>query len=251
MAALVRYKDVCNRPIGRVKSFKDVEVAKSKAIITQAQTDGRQNLTAAEVYSILQAYKIPVAEWRIALTATEAEQAAAEIGYPVVVKADAEKIVHKSDMGGVAANLTKAQSVREAVGRMELKFKDSADLKFLVQKHLPSGLEVILGAKAEEGLGHLIMFGLGGIYVEVLKDVVFELTPVTNVEAVQMLASIKGAALLKGVRGQAGVDQDALAEIILRLSQLVSDLPEIKEMDLNPVLAYEDQAVAVDARIRI
>ena len=108
-----------------------------------------------------------------------------------------------------------------------------------------------MGAKAEADLGHMIMFGLGGIYVEVLKDVVFNLTPVTDAEAQEMLTSIKGSALLKGVRAQKGVDRGSLAEIILRLSQLVSDLPSIQEMDLNPVMAFENTAVVVDARIRL
>jgi acetyltransferase len=110
---------------------------------------------------------------------------------------------------------------------------------------------VILGAKAEEDLGHLIMFGLGGIHVEVLKDVVFNLTPVSTAEAREMLAAIKGALLLKGVRGRKGVDRNRLQELILRLSQLVSELKAIKEMDLNPVMAFEDGAVVVDARISL
>jgi len=251
MTALVRYNEIRTRPSGQAKSFSDVDAAEGKSIIAQAQSDDRKNLTAAEVYSILKAYKIPVADWRIALTAEEAEQAAAEIGYPVVVKADAETVVHKSDMGGVAVNLTSAQEVRNAVAQMEQKFQEHADLKFFVQKYLPAGLEVILGAKAEEGLGHLIMFGLGGIYVEVLKDVVFELTPVTDLEAEQMLGSIKGAPLLEGVRGQKGVDRSSLVNLILRLSQLVTDLPQIQEMDLNPVMAYKDGIFAVDARISL
>jgi acetyltransferase len=125
------------------------------------------------------------------------------------------------------------------------------DLRYFVQKFLPGGLEVIIGAKAEEDLGHLIMFGLGGIHVEVLKDVVFNLSPLSTAEAKEMLAAIKGAPLLKGVRGHKGVNRGRLEEIILRLSQLVSDLPAIKEMDLNPAMAFEDGAVVVDARISI
>jgi acetyltransferase len=154
-------------------------------------------------------------------------------------------------MGGVAVNLTTADEVHSTVAKMEQTFKGHADLKFFVQKYLSAGLEVILGAKSEPGLGHLIMFGLGGIYVEVMQDVVFELTPVTDLEAEQMLNSIKGAPLLKGVRGQKGVDQASLANLILRLSQLVSDLPQIQEMDLNPVIAYADGVFAVDARISL
>ncbi len=125
------------------------------------------------------------------------------------------------------------------------------DLKFLIQKYLPNGMEVILGAKAEEGLGHLIMFGIGGIYVDILKDVVFKLTPVTPFEAREMLSAIQGAPILKGVRGEKGVDQEGIIEIILRLSQMVHELPSIQEMDLNPIIAYEDQVLVVDARITV
>jgi acetyltransferase len=116
---------------------------------------------------------------------------------------------------------------------------------------MPGGLEIILGAKAEEGLGHLIMFGLGGIFVEVLKDVVFNLTPVTDAEAGEMVSEIKGASILKGVRGQKGVSLAAVETLICRLSQLVGDLPEIREMDLNPVMAFEDGVCVVDARIAL
>ena len=125
------------------------------------------------------------------------------------------------------------------------------DPRFFVQKFVPGGLELIMGAKAEEGLGHAVMFGLGGIYVEIMKDVVFNLTPVNSGEAKEMLSSIKGAALLEGVRGQKGVDQVRLIEIIQRLSQLLTDLPDIEEMDLNPLMAFEDKVFAVDARIAI
>ena len=108
-----------------------------------------------------------------------------------------------------------------------------------------------MGAKAEEGLGHALMFGLGGIFVEIMKDVVFNLTPVTAGEAGQMLSTIKGASMLEGVRGQAGVNKNLIIEIIQRLSQLLTDLPEIREMDLNPLMAFGDQVVVVDARISI
>jgi len=148
-------------------------------------------------------------------------------------------------MGGVAVNLKDSDAVKSVVVEMEKKLA-ADDLKFFVQKHMPDGLEVILGAKSEEGLGHLIMFGMGGIYVEVLKDVVFDITPVSPTEARDMISSIKMAPLLEGVRGEKGVDQKALVEIIQRLSQLVTDLDDIKEMDLNPVIAYEDGVMRME-----
>jgi acetyltransferase len=199
---------------------------------------------------MLEAYNIPVADWRMAANADEAAKAAAEIGYPVVIKADAESIVHKSDMGGVAIDLEGGAAVKAAVEKMQQDFS-ADDLRFFVQKFVPGGLELIMGAKAEEGLGHAVMFGLGGIYVEIMKDVVFNLTPVSSGEAKEMLSSIKGTALLEGVRGQKGVDQAKLIEIIQRLSQLLTDLPAIQEMDLNPLMAFEDKVFVVDARIAI
>jgi len=250
MAALVRYNSIRRRETGRVQSFGDTDKAKGQEIIAAAKKDGRQSLSAADVYEILSAYGIPAAGWCMAADAEEAAKAAEQIGFPVVVKADAASVVHKSDMGGVAVNLQDAEAVREAAAGMR-KNLAADDLRFFVQKYVPAGLEVILGAKAEEGLGHMIMFGLGGIYVEIMQDVVFNLTPVTDAEAADMLASIKGAPLLRGVRGQKGVDRNSLIEIIQRLSRLVEDLPDIREMDLNPVLAFEDRVVVVDARISI
>ncbi len=250
MAAMVRYRQILDRDKGQVNTFADVDTKAARDIIAQAQAAGRKMLTAAEVYGICDAYKIPTAAWAVADSADNAVKAADKIGYPVVIKADSETIVHKSDMGAVALNLENGEAVAAAVKQMQAKF-DAADLKFFIQKFTPGGLEVILGAKAEPGLGHIIMFGLGGIYVEVMKDVVFNLTPVTDAEAKRMLASIKGAALLDGVRGQAGVNKAQLAETIQRLSQLVSDCPQITELDLNPVMAFEKEIRAVDARIAI
>ncbi len=250
MAALVRYHEIRSREIGEAKSFGDVDKRKGENILAKAGEAGRKNLSADEVYGILDAYGIPVADWQMASSPAEAVKAAESIGFPVVVKADAADVVHKSDMGAVAVNLNDGQAVHTAVEQMQQKLTIDG-LRFLVQKYLPGGLEVIMGAKAEAGLGHMVMFGLGGIYVEVLKDVVFNLTPVTDAEAEEMLSSIKGAPLLKGARGQKNVDRGRLAEIILRLSQLVSDLPAIQEMDLNPIMAFENTAVVVDARISL
>ena len=250
MTALVDYHHIRNRTFGEVKTFNDTEPAGARQILAAAQKAGNSNLSAEAVYGILAAYKIPAAGWCMAANAEESVTSAADIGYPVVVKADAPSILHKSDLGGVAVDLTDADAVRAAVDKMQQQFsKDNP--RFLVQKYLPGGLELIMGAKAEEGLGHALMFGLGGIFVEIMKDVVFNLTPVSAGEAQQMLAAIKGAAMLEGVRGQKGVNKDLLIEIIQRLSQLLTDLPEIQEMDLNPLMAFEDQVVVVDARISI
>ncbi len=251
MAALVHYNDIRVREIGEVQTFDDTNKARGTEIVAAAVKDAKSNLSAAEVYDILEAYKIPTAQWQMAANAGQAEKAAAEIGYPVVIKADAATIVHKSDLGGVAVNLPDAAAVRAAVEKMQQTFAGHDGLRFFVQKYLPGGLELIMGAKAEEGLGHAVMFGVGGVFVEIMKDVVFNLTPVTTGEARQMLKSIKGAPLLEGIRGQKGVDQDKLVQIIGRLSQLLTDLPQIREMDLNPLVAFEDGVYVVDARISL
>ncbi|MBU1570239.1 MAG: acetate--CoA ligase family protein, partial [Proteobacteria bacterium] len=250
LAALSRYGALRSRNIGKAKRFSDVDSSRVEGIIKNAAASGRNMLSAGEVYPILDAYHIPCAAWKMADTVAEAEAAADAIGYPVVIKADAASVIHKSDVGGVAVNLQTREALREAVLNISAKI-GASDLKFLVQKYQPGGRELIIGAKAEKGLGHLIMFGLGGIYVEILKDVSFKITPVTEIEAAEMIASLKTAALLQGVRGEAGIDQPGVIDVILRLSQLVTDFPQIQEMDLNPVMAFSDRIIAVDARISI
>jgi len=246
----VQYQAIRSREASPVQIFADVKAEKAQKIIAGARAAGRTQLDAAEVYGILDAYKIPVAKWRMAASPAEAAQAAAKVGFPVVLKADAASVVHKSDTGGVALNLASASAVKNAAARMK-KAISASDLRFFVQKFLPGGIELIMGAKAEEGLGHAVVFGLGGVYVEVMKDVVFNLTPVSAAEAREMLGVIQAAPLLSGVRGKKGVNRERLVEILQRLSQLLTDLPEIQEMDLNPVMAFADKVFVVDARISL
>ncbi|BBO74028.1 acyl-CoA synthetase [Desulfosarcina widdelii] len=248
LGALVRYRRMLDRDPGRLRAFGDIDADGARAILDGA---GEGSMLAADrVYELLEAYGIDVPDWRMADDAAGAVAAADEIGYPVVVKADAAAVVHKSDMGGVAINLADSAAVKKAVAAMEKQI-DAADLRFFVQQYVPGGREVILGAKSEPGVGHLIMFGLGGIFVEVLKDVVFSLTPVSDTEAREMIDGIRGSALIEGVRGEKPVDKTALADLIQRLSRLVTDFPQIKELDLNPIMAFEKGAVAVDARIAL
>lgn len=250
LAALTNYNELRSREMGEAVSFPGTKRAQAGKIIQAAKDAGRQMLSSAQVYETLECYGIPTAAWRLADNAAAAVKAAEEIGFPVVVKADAEKIVHKSDVGGVAIDLADAAAVKAAAESMTKKF-GAAGLKFLVQKFMPGGKETIIGAKAEKGLGHTLMFGLGGIYVELLKDVSFALTPVTAFEAQEMVCGIKTYTLLAGFRGDPGVDRNKLVEIIQRTSQLVTELPMIQEMDLNPIIAYKDNAYVVDARIMI
>ncbi len=250
MAALVKYHRIQTRDSGTVKNYPEIEAQSAMEIVKNACKAGRKMLSAEETYQILDLYGIPAADWQVVSHVDEAVAAADTIGYPVVIKADAESIVHKSDMGAVALNLADDNAVQAAVNEMQANFS-AADLRFFIQKYQPGGLEIIVGAKAEEGLGHALMFGMGGIYVEVLKDVVFNLTPVSDAEAREMIASIRMAPLLKGVRGQKGIDCEAVIDMIQRISKLVGDLPHIQELDLNPVLAFEDRVVVVDARMAL
>ena len=250
LAALTRYNKLRSRKIGEVNIFDDVDHTLVEDTFKKAKDGGRKILSASEVYEILSAYAIPVADWKLTKDPAEAQEAAEAIGFPVVVKADSETIVHKSDVGGVAIDLKDKNGVKKAAEKMENKF-GSEGLRFFVQKFMPGGREVIVGAKAEKGLGHMVMFGLGGIHVELLKDVSFEITPITAFEAEEMLASIKSHRLLSGFRGEKGVDRKKIIEIIQRVAQLVSENPVIQEMDLNPIIAYEDSIYVVDARISI
>jgi acetyltransferase len=248
LVALTRYGAMRKREQGETKVFPDVDKAKATSLVETARREDRKTLSYAEVSAILTAYGVPFVSSRIATNGNEAAAAAEAIGFPVVLKIEAASVVHKTDQGGVAVNLQSGEEVLQAARRMGDTFKDE-DPKFIVQKYLPGGQEIIVGAKAEEGLGHLIMFGLGGIHVEIFKDAVFKSTPVTTADVDSMFSSLKAAPLLDGARGQKGVDKKGLAEIIQRISQLVVEVPAIKEMDLNPIIAYPDSVAVVDVRI--
>jgi acyl-CoA synthetase (NDP forming) len=250
LVALSKYGQVRRREGGEVELFENVKWQKADSVIDRAQAAGRTTLGADEVYEILSAFGITAAAWQMADDAGEAERAAEAIGFPVVVKIDSPSVIHKTDLTGVALNLPDGAAVRRAVEEMESRFREHHP-RYLVQKHLSGGREVIIGAKAEDGLGHLIMCGMGGIHVEVLRDLVFKLSPVTTAEADEMLSTLRAAPLLNGVKGQKGVDKEAVTEIIRRVSQMVSELPAIREMDLNPVIAFEDGAFVVDARMTV
>ncbi len=251
LGALARYGRIRRRPRGQAERFADVDAGRAKGILDAAGAAGRSVLSAQEVYALLACYGIPVAPWGVVATAAEAVASADRLGYPVVVKVDCEAIDHKSDQGGVAINLQDADAVRAAVSGMQARLAHFGRLGFLIQKFMPGGQELIIGASAERDLGHLMMFGLGGIHVEVLKDVVFKLAPVTRAEAQSMLGSIKGAALLDGVRGKPALYKDGLIEVIQRLSMLLGDLPAIREMEVNPIMAFETAVCVLDGRVRI
>ena len=251
LGAMFRCRCLSERPTAELQHFDDVNAARARAIVESARASARTMLGAAEVQALFECYRIPMAAAQVVDDADAAVAAARAIGWPVVVKIETEGASHKSDVGGVAVNLADEPAVRAAVADMQRRLAALGPLRFLVQAFVAGGQELIIGASKSGALGHLIMFGLGGVHVEVLKDVVFRLGPLSRPEVERMLGAIRGAALLDGVRGQPALCKAALIELIQRLSMLLTDLPMIEELDLNPVLAFGDHVCAVDARVRV
>jgi 4-hydroxybutyryl-CoA synthetase (ADP-forming) len=231
------------------------DTAKVKSIFESVRKSGRNNLLEEEGYEVLEAYGFPTPKSILCTTEQECINAARQIGYPLVMKIVSPDIIHKSDAGGVKVGIKTEDELRNSfktVTENALKYKSDAKVKgVLVQEMVKSAKETILGASQDPTFGPVIMFGLGGIYVEVLKDVVFRIVPIDEQEAINMIESIKTIKLLKGVRGEKSSDFKAISDSLQRLSQLVVDFPEIKEFDINPLLVLEEGkgARVVDARI--
>ena len=253
LAAMDRYRRWLERPAGTEYRF-PVDGARVTGILRGAASEGRDKLTETEAMEVLGAYGIPTVPWRCAGSADEAAAAAREIGFPVVLKVISASIVHKSDVGGVVLGLASEKEVRDGYARMLQRVRERAGVvpeAVLVQAMIPGGRETIVGSTRDPKAGPLLMFGLGGIAVEVLKDVVFRVHPVTDVDAREMVRGIRGYGFLEGVRGEPAVDVVALQEIVQRVSQLVGEHEAILEMDINPLVAFPDRVLALDARFRI
>jgi len=226
-----------------------------RSIIEKVKSEGRTSLTAPEGKLVCDAYGIPVPQEGVAKSAAEAAKLAAGMGFPVVLKIVSPEILHKTEAGGVLVGIKSAADAEQGFATIMAnakKYNDKATLAGVqVQQMLQGGQEVIIGAVTDPSFGKLVAFGLGGILVEVLKDATFRLAPATKDDALSMLDSIAAAEMLKGVRGAAGVNREALATMIQRVSKLVSDFPEISELDLNPVFATDKNATAADVRIVI
>jgi 4-hydroxybutyrate---CoA ligase (ADP-forming) len=231
------------------------DTAKVKSIFENVRKNGRSNLLEEEGYEVLEAYGFPTPKSILCTTEQECMNAANQIGYPLVMKIVSPDIIHKSDAGGVKVGIKTDDELKNSfrtITENALKYKSDAKIKgVLVQEMVKSAKETILGASQDPTFGPVIMFGLGGIYVEVLKDVVFRIVPIDEQEAINMVESIKTIKLLKGVRGEKPSDLKAIADSLQRLSQLVVDFQEIKEFDINPLLVLEEGkgARVVDARI--
>ena len=242
LATMLRFANWIKTPPGKITKFK-VNYAQAKKVFEKVKKEKRPNLLEEEGQEVLRAYGFPLPHSSLAKNENEAVKIAKKIGYPVVMKIASPQIIHKSDAGGVKVNLTNDKEVKTAFNEIvknAKKYDSKAQIKgVLVVEMIKGGKEMIIGSKLEPGFGPVIMLGMGGIYVEVLKDVTFRLAPVTDQEANDMISSIKTKKLLEGVRGEKPSDIKKLSECIQRLSQLVTDFKEIKELDMNPVLVME------------
>jgi len=222
-------------------------------IIDRAKSEGRTILTEVESKQILGEAGIPVARAQLATTRDEAAAAAGQMGLPVVLKIVSPDISHKSDVGGVKLNLGSEEEVAaafdEIVAAAQRAQPEATVLGVSVQNMARPGVEVIMGMTKDAQFGPVLMFGLGGVFVEVLKDVSFRIVPLEPRDARQMIRDIQGFPVLEGFRGQEPADLAALEDMLMRLSAFVEEHPEIQELDLNPIFAYKDGALAVDARI--
>jgi len=222
-------------------------------LLSQAFKEGRKSLLETEAKMVCIEYGIPVTKFELARSEEEATKFAKAVGFPIVLKIVSPDIIHKSDVGGVIVGLKNADDVRQGYNRILQNVKKhdpkARIVGVLVQEMAPASTEVIVGAIKDPQFGPAIMFGLGGVFVEVLKDVTFRVAPITQDDACEMIGEVKAYPLLKGYRNTPPVDIDAITKILLNTSRLVTDHMEIKELDLNPVIVYEKGAKTVDARI--
>jgi acyl-CoA synthetase (NDP forming) len=242
---------------GIFPDFEDVDRFKAREICQRALSRGPGWLSTEEARAVFEAFKLPLPAGGIAKTADEAASLAERIGFPVALKLDSLTLVHKTEVGGVALNLRDGAAVRQAFTSMQDRLKKTNQLQamsgVLVQPMIKGGVEVMVGVTEDPLFGPLIAFGLGGIFVEILKDVVFRITPLTEQDARDMVGGIRGHRLLQGYRGHAAADTEALVELLLRTSLLVEEVPEIRELDMNPVFALEPgQGCRIaDLRVRV
>ncbi len=222
------------------------------SLIEDVKSGKKQILTEFESKEILKEYDIPVPDGGLATSKEEAIEIAEDIGYPVVMKVMSPDILHKSDAGIIGLDVKDEEEIKEKWDELMDNANgyepDANILGILINPMIDQGKEVIIGINKDPQFGPVVMFGLGGIFVEILEDVSFRVAPIDEEEAEEMMQEIKGYPILAGARGEDPVDLDALKDIIVKISKLADDLP-VKELDLNPVFAYKDRAVAIDARM--
>ncbi len=246
------YRRWLERPRGQFKTFR-VDKKRVQEMIDKALKKGDKAIVSQNALEILEAYGIPTTKCAVASTEKEAVAAAEKIGYPVVIKINTPQILHKTEFGGVIVDLRTAKEVRDAFSALRKKLpalKKGEKYSVILQEMVTGGIETVIGMTTDPSFGPLIMFGLGGIYVEILKDVAFRINPLTDNNVDEMMKSLKSYPLLIGFRGSEPVEMDTLKESLLRLSQLVSDFDQISEIDINPFIACsaKGKSKAVDAR---
>jgi len=253
MVEYAEWKEMPPRVVARFP----VNRRRAERVLHRCIRTGQFQVGEAAAKDVMRAYNFNVPPGRIAATADDAVDVAIKIGLPVAMKIVSPDIVHKSDLGGVKLNLSTPDEVRDAFDLMMLrigkKMPEARLLGTYIEKMGTRGREVILGMTRDPQFGPMLMFGLGGIFVEIMKDVTFHLAPVTAQEALEMLRNTKSYALLEGARGRDRVDVDAIANCLQRLSQLVTDFPQIQEMDINPLIVggIGTDPVVADARITL
>jgi acetate---CoA ligase (ADP-forming) len=255
VATLNRHVEWSARPAAIIEPFTDVDHVAARAILDGAKRDRREQLTQIESLALLRAYGVPIAEAKLATTADEAARIASQLGYPVVMKLVSPDVVHKTDVGGVKVGISSEVEARTAFDEILASVVTAVPNVHiggvLVQRMVRGGFETITGLVRDPSFGPMLMFGLGGIFVEAMGDVVFRIAPVDAAQASGMVAEIRGAKLLGGLRGTPPADKEALAIAIRRVGQLAIDYPEILELDVNPLLALSKGTIALDARVRL
>jgi acetate---CoA ligase (ADP-forming) len=250
LAKAAAYAEWRAKPLALVPGFPDVKQDEAKRIVMRAiQSRGSGWLSASDAASVLDAFGISQAAGGLARTADEAVEIARKIGFPAAAKLASQRVLHKSDIGAVRLNLEDGEAVKRAFN--EIRQEDMEGV--LVQKMIRNGLELMIGVAEDPSFGPLIAFGLGGIHVEILADVCFRVTPLSEMDAAEMVRGIRGYRLLEGYRGHPPADVKAIEEVLLRVSRMVEDIPQIRELDLNPIFALPpgQGCAVVDARIRV
>ncbi len=254
LAAMSEYQRWIERPKTQVKHF-EVNLKQAQEIIARAKNAGLTNLPQNVAMSVLSAYGLPVIKTEFATTKQRAIDLAKRVGFPVAMKIVSADVVHKTDIGGVKLDLNTEQDVGEAFDEILRNVKASTPKAridgVLLQNHVTGGTETIIGIHRDPKFGPLLMFGLGGIYVEAYRDVSFRLAPIRELSAIIMIRQIRGGKILEGFRGQPPADTKAVADCIERLSQLAMELPDVQELDVNPLVVFEHGCKALDARIII
>ena len=252
LGAMWQYRQWLDKPPQSPPQF-EIDRARIHATIAAVQVDHRTALVESEARAIAEAVGLAVPQTQLAKNSDEAVALARRIGYPVVFKIASPDILHKSDIGGVKVGIANDTDARDAFDlityRANRLMPDAEIWGVTVQQMIPAGKEVIIGMSRDPQFGPLLAFGLGGIYVEVLKDVTFRIAPITQRDADEMMSEIRGAPLLSGVRGEAPSDLAAVREALLRVSQLVSEFPAILELDVNPLVVHANGAIAIDVRM--